>query len=649
MMKGIVLPGETSATDAQLSYHIVERNMLQPRSPFDIPSGPAHAALRQRLIERAQRLGHMNVTDPGLLVIIGDQDVSPEVDGRWCRFTLPYPVTEVVLASRSCVPAAQSGSADSRNLGVSVSRIRAGDHDIPLDDPSLQVGWHDPEKNWRWTAGAAHIILPEPTQNLDIEVSGTVQSGYAACRPDYNGSVNACTLSFVSGWALWDGKQAVLDVFVNNRLSGRTVCDKPGQGFRQKSLPTDAGFMFVFPQPITPSDTVSVHFSDGTGLRGSPSHPDLTAPPLTLLTKQETRKIVIVLGMHRSGTSLTSSVLSSLGVDMSDDIAVQPSNARGHWERKELVHFHDRVLRLFERDWYDSRHALDLPSTWWTQPLVRNIRDEMIIWLAARLPGVRVFGFKDPRTARMLPMWHEICAILNLEPCYVYCVRSPSQVAASLLARDGIETRDTEYRWMVYNSHAVLGVGDRPTCIISYEDWFSENGKNIVRLMSHLGVTWPFENLSLGRFLTDIADPHLRHHKEDFPEDPGRLPSDALYHHILSSLELGHFNSEALDLAAAFSTFEKFVQPMLASVSASGSPSTKASLASPVRGPNTENYSATQVGLINGLVTTLHLYTKALREVFDEFTRTVHQDRVDLRDTPASQEIRLAPPSTSSQ
>ena len=187
--------------------------------------------------------------------------------------------------------------------------------------------------------------------------------------------------------------------------------------------------------------------------------------------------------------------------------------------------------------------------------------------------------------------------------------------------------------------------GDCPPFVTTHS---KQRGGNIVRLMSHLGVTWPFENLSLGRFLTDIADPHLRHHKEDFPEDPGRLPSDALYHHILSSLELGHFNSEALDLAAAFSTFEKFVQPMLASVSANGSPSTKASLASPVRGPNTENYSATQVGLINGLVTTLHLYTKALREVFDEFTRTVHHERVDLRDTPGSQEIRLAPPSTSS-
>ena len=348
---------------------------------------------------------------------------------------------------------------------------------------------------------------------------------------------------------------------------------------------------------------------------------------LTSLAGQETRKIVIVLGMHRSGTSLTSSVLSSLGVDMSDDIEVMISNARGHWERRELVRFHDRVLQLFERDWYDSRHAFDLPSEWWTQPQVRDIRDEMIAWLTTRLQQVRLFGFKDPRTARMLPMWDEICAKLNLDPCYVYCVRNPNQVAASLIARDGIEIRDTEYRWMVYNSHVVLGVRNRSTCIISYEDWFSESGKNITKLMSHLGIVWPFENLPLEGFLADIADPHLQHHKESVGGNTGRLPSDVLYRHIIASTELGYFNCEALDSAASFAAFENFVQPVLASVSVNGSTSAKASPALPVRGSGTDSYSTMQVSLIDGLVTTLHLYAKALREILDEFVPTVHHDR----------------------
>ena len=62
------------------------------------------------------------------------------------------------------------------------------------------------------------------------------------------------------------------------------------------------------------------------------------------------RPIVFVLGMHRSGTSLCSHILSALGVDMADKIpgpgnpAPTPDNPRGHWERWEIVEFHDRIL-----------------------------------------------------------------------------------------------------------------------------------------------------------------------------------------------------------------------------------------------------------------------------------------------------------------
>jgi hypothetical protein len=62
------------------------------------------------------------------------------------------------------------------------------------------------------------------------------------------------------------------------------------------------------------------------------------------------RPIVIVLGMHRSGTSLCSHLLSALGVDMADDIGVNVGNDRGHWERWEIVELHDRILGLFNRD-----------------------------------------------------------------------------------------------------------------------------------------------------------------------------------------------------------------------------------------------------------------------------------------------------------
>ena len=92
---------------------------------------------------------------------------------------------------------------------------------------------------------------------------------------------------------------------------------------------------------------------------------------------------MLVLGMHRSGTSLCSHVLSALGVDMSDKIPgpglKEPSrdNLRGHWERWEIVAFHDRILETFNRPYLSVTHDLSLPIAWWAEPSVASVRREI--------------------------------------------------------------------------------------------------------------------------------------------------------------------------------------------------------------------------------------------------------------------------------
>ena len=75
---------------------------------------------------------------------------------------------------------------------------------------------------------------------------------------------------------------------------------------------------------------------------------------LTLRVAAGRRPIVMVLGMHRSGTSLCSHVLSALGLDMADRLThpslsePAPDNLKGHWERWEIVQLHERILKLFD-------------------------------------------------------------------------------------------------------------------------------------------------------------------------------------------------------------------------------------------------------------------------------------------------------------
>src|SRR5204863_4022557 len=96
-----------------------------------------------------------------------------------------------------------------------------------------------------------------------------------------------------------------------------------------------------------------------------------------VLSAAQRRPLVLVLGMHRSGTSLCSHVLSALGVDMTDDLDANATNQKGHWERSEIVAFHDRVLHLLNQRFYGPLHDFALPAAWWVQPEVVQVRREI--------------------------------------------------------------------------------------------------------------------------------------------------------------------------------------------------------------------------------------------------------------------------------
>src|SRR5713226_6216337 len=119
-----------------------------------------------------------------------------------------------------------------------------------------------------------------------------------------------------------------------------------------------------------------------------------TGAVMPMPQRRQRRPIVIVLGMHRSGTSLCSHVLSALGVDMADAIDIHQSNEKGHWERREIVDLNDRILEHFNRSFYTLHHDFGLPVAWWADPQVSKVRREIVAFLAARM-GDAPFGFKD--------------------------------------------------------------------------------------------------------------------------------------------------------------------------------------------------------------------------------------------------------------
>ena len=223
------------------------------------------------------------------------------------------------------------------------------------------------------------------------------------------------------------------------------------------------------------------------------------------------RPIVVVLGMHRSGTSLCSHVLSALGVKMANEVQAADDNKHGHWERWEIAGMHDEIFQLLDRAYFSPMHDLPMPTAWWALPSVQAVRSRIEVFLKQLMTDDSLLGFKDPRTARLMPMWHQIFRSLNLSPKFVLCLRSPAQVARSLKVRDGLDTDVGEYRWLSYSVDCFRYTTGHDVCLMNYESWFETPVENLERLMTFLDVEWSQSDADFHALATGIVDRELRH------------------------------------------------------------------------------------------------------------------------------------------
>jgi hypothetical protein len=225
----------------------------------------------------------------------------------------------------------------------------------------------------------------------------------------------------------------------------------------------------------------------------------------------EQRSIFVVLGTHRSGSSLCAHLLQTLGIDMADDPDVADSNEKGHWERAEIVDLQDELLGAFHRNVYSVAHDLPLPSDWCAQPPTRSVKNRLKTFLRGKLAETALVGFKDPRTVRLLPMWDEIFRDLSLSPHYVMCLRNPAEVARSLNARDGLLTSLGEYRWLTHVLDFLRYTRNRAACVLEYEAWFPDPMPNLHKLLDFTGHPADRADADLRLLASDVVDETLRH------------------------------------------------------------------------------------------------------------------------------------------
>ena len=251
---------------------------------------------------------------------------------------------------------------------------------------------------------------------------------------------------------------------------------------------------------------------------------------------------IVVLGMHRSGTSCVGELLSAMGAyfgptDMGTGGNVE--NPHGLFERRDLRRLCHFILQQARAEWWaTSSISLDrLPAQ--ASARVGDMLTPMLADINAHEP----WFIKEPRLCVLLPM---LCA--QLGPVTAVCVwRDPLEVAQSLNTRDAMALEFGVALWERYvRASFAAGV---PSAIVSYNRLIASPAgatRKLLDDLTRLGVSGL--RMPDPAQLAQVIDPGLRRSAPRAETGSILSPSQR---RLLAALESG--DPAAMELAAPLS------------------------------------------------------------------------------------------------
>jgi hypothetical protein len=220
------------------------------------------------------------------------------------------------------------------------------------------------------------------------------------------------------------------------------------------------------------------------------------------------RKAVLLLGMHRSGTSLLACLLHSLGAALPRDV-IGPGlgNPLGHWEPRNLVEINDAVFRAWNRRWDDVR---SIDTSWFHSGGTADFIDRIRLQILIDYGESELLLIKDPRICRLLPLYLAALHALDIEPLIILQLRPVYQVIESLARRDRLEPELSALLWARSILEAEHYSRDCRRVWITFDDILAHRGTALDDIAAKFDISWPFPCESADPEFDRIAEPRCR-------------------------------------------------------------------------------------------------------------------------------------------
>jgi hypothetical protein len=218
-------------------------------------------------------------------------------------------------------------------------------------------------------------------------------------------------------------------------------------------------------------------------------------------------RAIVVLGMHRSGTSCLTGMLEEAGVFLGGVSRQNPHNLKGNHENPQIMELHEDLLRANGGSWDNP----PLRVSWSARH--EAARDEIIRGYARS----EVWGFKDPRTLLTLEGWAKV--LPNLARVGIF--RHPRLAAQSLQARNGMPIEQGIELWCFYNERLLHYWDQHRFPLISFDGEEHSFRAAASRLLDSLGLALPSGGLTF--FEPGLRTIDVRNLDHEIPERARRL------------------------------------------------------------------------------------------------------------------------------
>ena len=224
------------------------------------------------------------------------------------------------------------------------------------------------------------------------------------------------------------------------------------------------------------------------------------------------RTAVMIVAMHRSGTSALSRALNLLGGDMPPRlIEADQWNAAGYWESKPIKDLNEEMLLSGGGEWSEW---LEFNPDWFKSSAMQRFRDRAIELVGSEFTDSPLFIFKDPRLSILMPFWRSIFDELGIDQVAIHPLRNPVEVARSLERRNNFLMSKGVLLWLRYTLDGERGTRGLRRIFTTFDDLLEDPAGLIERTQDDLGLIWPRNSVKARREIAQFLSADMRHHRD---------------------------------------------------------------------------------------------------------------------------------------